>query len=84
MPPWSAPATPASLHRVRPGGKHEVGTLDVRSRLDEGGETGLLGLALHPAFAATGSLYAYLSTDDDNRIVRLTYDGEPRRPPSRS
>jgi glucose/arabinose dehydrogenase len=63
------------------GGKQQVGTLEVRSRLDEGGETGLLGLALHPAYAENRLLYAYLSTDADNRVVRMTYDdgglGEP-------
>ena len=36
------------LLRVSDGSAEPVGTLDVRSRLDEGGETGLLGLALHP------------------------------------
>jgi glucose/arabinose dehydrogenase len=50
-------------------------TFDVFSRLDEGGETGLLGLALHPDFATNRLLYAFLSTADDNRIVRMTYDG---------
>jgi glucose/arabinose dehydrogenase len=64
-----------TVYRVSEGSKQEVGTLDVRSRIDEGGETGLLGLALHPQFATNGLLYAYLSTDDDNRIVRMTYDG---------
>ncbi|MDX6375597.1 MAG: hypothetical protein QOD98_4585 [Nocardioidaceae bacterium] len=63
------------LLRVSAGSADVVGTFDVRSRLDEGGETGLLGLALHPDFATNRLLYAYLSTDDDNRIVRLTYDG---------
>ena len=60
---------------LRTAAPTSVGTLDVRSRLDEGGETGLLGLALHPDFATNRLLYAYLSTDDDNRIVRMTYDG---------
>jgi len=63
------------LFRVSEGDQAVVGTLDVRSRLDEGGETGLLGLALHPGFADNRLLYAYLSTDDDNRIVRMTFDG---------
>ena len=68
------------LFRVTPGGddrgrKELVGTLDVHSRLDEGGETGLLGLALHPDFATNRLLYAYVSTADDNRIVRMTFDG---------
>ncbi|QIG45022.1 PQQ-dependent sugar dehydrogenase [Nocardioides anomalus] len=63
------------LLRVTGSGLDTVATLDVRSRLDEGGETGLLGLALHPDFASNRLVYAYLSTDDDNRVVRATYDG---------
>ncbi len=52
-----------------------IGTLDVFSRLDEGGETGLLGLALDPGFADNRVVYAYVSTDEDNRVVLFTYDG---------
>jgi glucose/arabinose dehydrogenase len=63
------------LYRVRHGGKKVVGHLDVRSRLDEGGETGLLGLAVDPSFAENRLVYAYVSTDDDNRIVLFSYDG---------
>jgi len=63
------------LLRITDGRADEVGALEVRSRLDEGGETGLLGLALHPSYAENGLLYAYVSTDEDNRIVRMTYDG---------
>ncbi len=68
------------LLRVSDGSADPVGTLDVRSRLDEGGETGLLGLALHPQFATNRLLYAYTSTDDDNRVVRMTYDGSLGEP----
>lgn len=68
------------LYVVSQGRKRVVGHLDVRSRIDEGGETGLLGLALHPDFATNRLLYAYLSTDSDNRIVRMTYDGGLGRP----
>ncbi|MBV6697305.1 PQQ-dependent sugar dehydrogenase [Kitasatospora aureofaciens] len=39
-----------------------------------GGEGGLLGIALSPAFATDRLVYAYLSTDADNRIVRFGYD----------
>jgi glucose/arabinose dehydrogenase len=63
------------LYRVSQGRKEVVGTLDVRSRLDEGGETGLLGLALDPGFAQNRLVYAYLSTDEDNRIVLFFYQG---------
>ncbi len=68
------------LLRIAGGSPEVVATLDVRSRLEEGGETGLLGLALHPDFATNRLLYAYTSTDDDNRIVRMTYDGALGRP----
>jgi glucose/arabinose dehydrogenase len=49
-----------------------VRTLDVLAGGDTGGEGGLLGLALHPS----GSwLYAYLTTESDNRVVRMRTDG---------
>lgn len=35
------------------------------------GEGGLLGLAVSPDYASDGWVYAYLTTADDNRIVRL-------------
>jgi glucose/arabinose dehydrogenase len=63
------------LLRVTEGKADEVGTLEVRSRIDEGGETGLLGLALDPRFTDNRRVYAYLSTDDDNRVVLFSYDG---------
>ncbi|HEX6445751.1 MAG TPA: PQQ-dependent sugar dehydrogenase, partial [Streptosporangiales bacterium] len=39
------------------------------------GEGGLLGLALSPGFARDHLVYAYLTTDRDNRVVRFTYEG---------
>jgi glucose/arabinose dehydrogenase len=47
----------------------------VVSSVGQGGETGLLGLALHPRFRTNHWLYAYLSTGDDNRVVRMQYAG---------
>jgi glucose/arabinose dehydrogenase len=42
------------------------------------GEGGLLGIAVSPNFATDRFLYAYLTTADDNRIVRMTYvPGQP-------
>jgi glucose/arabinose dehydrogenase len=40
------------------------------------GEGGLLGIALREADGAT-QLYAYLTSDTDNRIVRMDVTGEP-------
>jgi glucose/arabinose dehydrogenase len=53
-------------HRVR-----TVGTLDAAVPLgDQGGEAGLLGVAVSPHFARDHALFFYLSTAADNRIVR--------------
>jgi len=39
------------------------------------GEAGLLGLAASPSYAKDRTIYAYLSTSEDNRVVTMTYDG---------
>jgi glucose/arabinose dehydrogenase len=63
----------ARVLRVGPGPVREVGTVPgVVSSVDVGGEGGLLGLALHPS---GDWLYAYHSTEDDNRVVRMRFDG---------
>jgi glucose/arabinose dehydrogenase len=41
------------------------------------GEGGLLGLAVSPAFADDGLVYAYYTTARDNRIVRFRLDDGP-------
>ncbi|MFE9821601.1 PQQ-dependent sugar dehydrogenase [Streptomyces sp. NPDC005791] len=38
------------------------------------GEGGLLGLAVAPTYGADHLIYAYVTTESDNRIVRLQYD----------
>ncbi|MHA3704111.1 PQQ-dependent sugar dehydrogenase [Jatrophihabitans sp. YIM 134969] len=59
--------------RVTPsGGTTPVGTVPG---VGGGGEGGLLGLALSPDFATDQQVFAYLTTDTDNRVVRFTYDG---------
>jgi aldose sugar dehydrogenase len=37
------------------------------------GEGGLLGIALSPSYADDHLVYAYFTTDSDNRIARMTY-----------
>lgn len=45
--------------------------LDVRGKIDAGGERGLLSLAFHPQYAANGRFYVYFTdTNGDIRIVR--------------
>ncbi|MBT2509542.1 PQQ-dependent sugar dehydrogenase [Streptomyces sp. ISL-98] len=38
------------------------------------GEGGLMGLAVSPAFATDRMVYAYFTTESDNRIARMMYD----------
>ncbi|MFF5444848.1 PQQ-dependent sugar dehydrogenase [Streptomyces sp. NPDC012888] len=44
-----------------------------------GGEGGLMGLALSPSYASDRLVYAYFTTESDNRIARMRYD-ERRTP----
>ena len=57
----------------RRGGRRRVGHLKPFSQVGRAGESGLLGLTLHPDFRRNRLVYAYLSTRSDNRIVRMTY-----------
>ncbi|WP_257424968.1 PQQ-dependent sugar dehydrogenase [Nocardioides carbamazepini] len=41
-----------------------------------GGEAGLLGVAVSPGFATDGLIYFYVTTDEDNRVVRAKLDGD--------
>ncbi len=40
-----------------------------------GGEGGLLGIAISPAFASDRTVFVYLTSRDDNRVMRMTFDG---------
>ena len=42
--------------------------------VDHRGEGGLLGLALSPTYASDHLVYAYFTTESDNRIARMIYD----------
>ena len=54
------------------GAPREVGRMSLaRPR----GEAGLLGLAASPSYGEDGLVYAYVSTTQDNRVVRMEYDG---------
>ncbi|MEU4891733.1 PQQ-dependent sugar dehydrogenase [Streptomyces sp. NPDC044780] len=57
------------------GKKTEVGSVPGVSAAGEGG---LLGLAVSSDFGADHMIYAYFTTDSDNRIARMMYDD--RRP----
>lgn len=70
----------ARVLRVAPDGDtQEVGSIED---VQPGGEGGLLGLAVSPAFNEDAVVYLYYTSDTDNRVVRAAYDeasglGEP-------
>jgi glucose/arabinose dehydrogenase len=97
--PWSVAVLPdgSALVSEKDSGliKHIVGgrtvsAAKVEPKPDTDGEGGLLGLALSPGFAKDRRVYAYLTTDRDNRVLsyrwqdgkvsdaRVILDGIPR------
>jgi glucose/arabinose dehydrogenase len=47
--------------------------IDLRDRIRQGGEDGLLGLAFHPDFASNGMFYVYYSVREGARRTRVSY-----------
>lgn len=61
--------------RIAAGGDHEVteiGTIDAAA---PNNEAGLLGVAVSPDFARDRTAYFYVSTAEDNRVLRAEVDG---------
>ena len=59
------------LSLSRAGRVREVGRVEVAAPQ---GEAGLLGLAASPSYAEDRTVFAYVTTDADNRVVRFTVD----------
>ncbi|MGW7364615.1 PQQ-dependent sugar dehydrogenase [Streptomyces sp. NPDC054841] len=53
------------------GKKTEIGAVPG---VAPAGEGGLMGLAVSPSFASDHLVYAYFTTESDNRIARMLYD----------
>ena len=54
------------------------GKVDIVGRIDQTraqGEAGLLGLAVSPSYAEDHRVFVYATTDRDNRVLRMTFDG---------
>lgn len=77
LPGGSALVGERDTHRIvavaADGATKTVGT--VPGVKDAAGEGGLLGLALSPDFVKDDLVYAYLTSDSDNRVVRFRYTG---------
>ncbi|WP_337061560.1 PQQ-dependent sugar dehydrogenase [Kineococcus sp. G2] len=66
----------ARVVRTGPGVLARVAATGQDGRVDgvvPDGEGGLLGIALSPGFAQDGQVYLFLTTRDDNRVVRYSY-----------
>ncbi|MEU7043148.1 PQQ-dependent sugar dehydrogenase [Streptomyces varsoviensis] len=56
---------------AKDGGQTELGTVPGVAAAGEGG---LLGIALSPDYSSDHMVYAYFTTDSDNRVARMSYD----------
>lgn len=60
------------LHITGPGRLTQVGRIDeTRAQ----GESGLLGIAVSPSYDTDRAVFVYVSSDSDNRILQMTFDG---------
>ena len=77
--PWSPSATPAACCRVGTDARGDARSARVDERAPQG-EAGLLGVAVSPSYAETDrTLFFYVSTDDDNRVVTADVRRRPAR-----
>jgi len=58
---------------IADGQVREVGSFAGVS--NPGPESGLLGIAVSPSYDEDRRIFVYLTTETDNRILRMTYDG---------
>lgn len=88
--PWGLTFLPDGTALVSERDSTRVVSVNQRGRVRDVGrigiavpreEAGLLGLAASPSYDEDGLVYAYVSTEEDNRVVRMSYDdrslGEP-------
>lgn len=82
LPDGTAIATERDSRRVlrltpgADGAEARITELGVIEEAAPEGEAGLLGVAVSPGFAADRTLFLYATTEADNRVVRVTLDGD--------
>jgi glucose/arabinose dehydrogenase len=62
---------------LAPGSSTKTVFLDIRPKVLAGGERGLLGLAFHPQYAATGRFFVYYTRAGDGALVVAGYTVSP-------
>lgn len=66
------------IHIWRDGTVEPTPFLDVKSKIDSGGEQGLLGLAFHPDYQNNGFFFInYTNTSGDTVVERYSVSGDP-------
>jgi glucose/arabinose dehydrogenase len=63
----------AKVLAIKDGSVRTVGQLD---QAQPEGEAGVLGLAVSPAYDEDSFVYVYFTSPVDNRVVRITFDGQ--------
>ncbi|ROR89950.1 PQQ-dependent sugar dehydrogenase [Nocardioides aurantiacus] len=73
LPDGSALVTERDTERVFQVGDGEVTRVGQLDQTEPDGEGGLLGVAVSPSYAEDATVFFYLTTGDDNRVVRATF-----------
>jgi glucose/arabinose dehydrogenase len=87
--PWGVAQLPDGSLLVASRDSGRISRVDAKGTVTEigtvpgvfhtqGGEQGLLGIALSPDYGSDHLVYAYFTTESDNRVARMLYD--PSRP----
>ena len=63
-----------TIRVLQPGSTSPGMFLDIRSRVDAGGERGLLGLAFHPFHESNGRFFVYYTRNGDGALVIAEYN----------
>ena len=63
-----------TIRVVAPGSTSPGTFLDIRSRVDAGGERGLLGLAFHPLHESNGRFFVFYTQTGDGALVIAEYN----------
>ncbi len=83
--PWGLAFLPSGEALVTERDSARLLSVDASGNVEElqtlpaggSGEGGLLGIALSPDYESDGLIYAYYTTDEDNRVVRFRLGEEP-------
>src|SRR6478672_2892134 len=75
LPDGSALVTERDTERVFQVGDGEVTRVGELGQTEPDGEGGLLGVAVSPSYDEDSTVFFYLTTGNDNRVVKATFRG---------